>query len=158
MKKAVANFAVVMSFCFCTPTLAQQHSVADLAWMAGSWVGQLGSSTIEEIWSRPSANSVQASVRIGTGGMTTVHEFIVISQVDDSLVLSLQRWGPGYEPLGPVTRMTLVELTEQSVTFDADSTADIVRLTYRRKDEDTFEISVTMQDASEIVMTLTQLE
>lgn len=132
-----------------------QYSVADLSWMTGSWTGELGVSTVEEIWTTPSANSIQASVRILADGAAIVHEFIVITQKEGSLVLSLQQWGPGYEPLGPPSTMTLSEMTENSVTFDADESAAIKRLTYRRKDEQTFEIAVTTQDAPEFVIVLT---
>ena len=130
------------------------QSVADLNWMTGSWQGELGPSTIEEIWTTPSSNSIQASVRILASGSAIIHEFIVISQTAEGLVLSLQQWGPGYVPLGPATKMTLTESTENSVTFDADESANIRRLTYRRKDETTFEIAVTTQDAPEIVIVL----
>ena len=137
-----------------TSAFAQQ-SVADLSWMTGSWTGNIGPSTIEEIWTTPSANSIQASVRILAEGAAIVHEFIVITQEDDGLVLTLQQWGPGYAPLGPATKMTLSDMTENSVTFDADENASIKRLTYRRKDEQTFEIAVTTQEAPEIVIVLT---
>lgn len=123
--------------------------------MTGGWTGKLGPNTIEEIWTTPSSNSIQASVRILAEGAAVIHEFIVITQENDGFVLSLQQWGPGYVPLGPATKMTLVELTENSVTFDADESAAIKRLTYRRKDEGTFEIAVTTQDAPEFVMVLT---
>ena len=51
--------------------------------------------------------------------------------------------------------MTLSEMTENSVTFDAEESAAIKRLTYRRKDDQTFEIAVTTQDTPEIVIVLT---
>ena len=143
-----------LSIMVCTSAFAQQ-SVTDLGWMTGSWSGKLGPSTIEEIWTTPSANSIQASVRILADGATIVHEFIVITQTESGLVLSLQQWGPGYVPLGPATKMTLSELTENSVTFDAEESASIKRLTYRRRDEQTFEIAVTTQDSPEIVIVLT---
>ena len=137
-----------------TSAFAQQ-AVADLAWMTGSWSGKLGPSTIEEIWTAPSANSIQASVRILADGAAVVHEFIVITQEEEGLVLSLQQWGPGYVPLGPATRMNATELTENSVTFVAEESLSIKQLSYRRKDEITFEIAVTTVDAPEIVIVLT---
>lgn len=132
-----------------------QDSIADLSWMTGSWTGQMGPNTIEEIWTTPSSNSIQASVRILAGGAVAVHEFIVITQEEDGLVLFLQQWSPRYEPLGPATKMTLAAMTENSVTFDAEESAAIKRLTYRRKDEQTFEIAVTSQNAPEFVIVLT---
>lgn len=135
-----------------------QTSIADLGWMEGSWIGAMGPNTIEETWSRPSANSVQASVRISANGAVVIHEFIVISQVEDTLVLNLQQWAPGYKPIGPATTMRLEEMTENSVTFKAEEGAEIARLTYRRKDESTFEIAVTTKNAPEFVMSLTPLE
>lgn len=135
-----------------------EQSVKDLAFLTGSWSGKIGPSTIEEIWSKPTANAIQASVRIIADGKTSVHEFIVISQVGDEIELSLQQWGPGYVEMAPVTKMKLTELTENSISFKADESASITNLRYTRVAEDAFQIAVTSKGSPEFVIDLKPLE
>ena len=135
--------------------IAGESSVPGLSWMTGSWTGQLGPNTIEEIWSKPNSSSIQASVRIVNNDKTVVHEFIVITQTDDGIVLYLQQWGPDYSPLAPVTKMTMTEMTENSISFLADAGAAIEKLSYRRVDDNTFHIAVTSKGAPEMVIVLT---
>ena len=132
-----------------------EDTVVKLSWMTGSWIGQLGPNAIEEIWTKPNASSIQASVRIVNNDKTVVHEFIVITQTEDGIVLYLQQWGPDYSPLAPATKMTMTEMTENSISFLADEGAAIEKLSYRRVDDKTFHIAVTSKGASEMVIVLT---
>ena len=135
-----------------------EQSVKDLGWLTGSWTGQLGPNTIEEIWSAPTNNAIQASVRIIAGGNTSVHEFIVISQVGEDIELSLQQWAPGYVAMAPATKMKLIEMSENSISFEADESASITHLRYTRTAEDAFQIAVTTKDSPEFVIHLKPLE
>ncbi|MYD44402.1 MAG: hypothetical protein F4W90_11005 [Gammaproteobacteria bacterium] len=152
------HYLLLVASVLVSMSAAGEASVTDLDWMTGSWRGKMGPNIIEETWSKPSSNSIQASVRIIANEAAVIHEFIVISKVEDSLELALQQWAPGYAPLGPATKMKLVELTENSVTFKASEGAEIQQLTYRRRDEATFEIAVTTKSAPEFVMVLSPLD
>ena len=135
-------------------SLLANDSVEDLAWMTGSWIGKMGPNTIEEIWSNPKSGSMQATVRISSETSTLVHEVVVISEDGDSLVLHLQQWSAKFEPLAPATKMTLMERTENSITFAGDSEAMIQRLTYTRVSDVEFTISVTTRNQPEFIMSL----
>ena len=122
--------------------------VADLAWMTGSWAGPAGEGTLEENWSRPLDGSIASLVRMRSNGATTMIELIVIEEENDSLVLRLQQWDPGFEPRtpGPQT-MTLAGLEENSVSFEAVDEGGLAGLTFRRAG-DTFTVTVKTADGT----------
>lgn len=125
-------------------------TVADLAWMTGSWKGAMGPGTLEENWTKPDGGSMASLVR-GTGaGKTNMVELIVIEEFEGSLVLRLQQWNPGFVPrsAGP-QEMRLVEIAERKVGFEATGEGGLKKLTYTRPADDTFVVSVvTAQGAA----------
>lgn len=149
----VRVFALVSLFW--TSGLLAEESVSNLTWMTGSWIGSMGPSTIEEIWSKPKSGSMQATVRITTEAETLVHEVVVISEQQGTLVLYLQQWSPSFEPLGALTTMRLSSQSENSVTFEGEPSAMVQKLTYSRVADDQFTIAVTAKGQPEFVMQLT---
>lgn len=118
-------------------------SVAALAWMTGTWAGPVGSSELEENWTAPKAGAIQSLVRMTADGKTTMVEMIVIEEEDASLTLRLQQWDPGYKPRTPEPAvMRLVELGDNTVAFEAETSAAIAALRYTR-DGENFTIRVT---------------
>ena len=117
-------------------------SVAALAWMTGTWAGPVGAGVLEENWTVPKAGAIQALVRMTADGKTSMVELIVIEEEAGTLMLRLQQWDPGLKPRtdAPAT-MKLLELGEQSVTFEAVSEAQFATLGYAR-DGDAFTISI----------------
>ncbi|TDJ41272.1 MAG: hypothetical protein E2O61_00105, partial [Gammaproteobacteria bacterium] len=58
-------------------------TVADLAWMSGSWSGPAGPGTLEENWIHPVDGSIASLVRMTGGGTTSMVELIIIEEEDD---------------------------------------------------------------------------
>lgn len=118
-------------------------TVADLAWMTGSWSGALGPNTLEEHWTEPKGGTISALVRMTTADATPTMELIVIEQAGDTLVLRLQQWNPGWQPRtdGP-TVFRLVSVGERTVSWEAEGDAPISSLTYSRPADDQFVIAV----------------
>jgi hypothetical protein len=145
--------AAIAAVLFTLPAAAAgpAATVADLAWMTGSWKGAMGPGTLEENWTRPDAGSMASLVR-GTGaGKTNMIELIVIEESEGSLVLRLQQWNPGFQPRSPSPQeMRLVEIAERKVVFDAvGEGGGLKKLTYSRPADDTFVVSVvTAQGAA----------
>lgn len=123
-------------------------TVADIAWMTGNWVGNLGPNQLEENWITGEAGSIVAMVRITGDDATSMFEMITIEEVDGSLVLHLQQWDPGMvaRTEGP-QEMELVEITENSVKFKATSVGGMSALGYSHPDADTFIIHVENPDS-----------
>ena len=125
-------------------------SVADLAWMTGTWSGPVGGGNVlEENWTVPRAGSIQSLVRMTGPNGTSMVELIVIEEEEGTLRLRLQQWDPGMKPRteGPSV-MTLAELGENTVAFQAEEGAMFDRLRYTR-DGDSFTISITNPNGSQ---------
>ena len=134
---------------------AMAASIADLAWMTGTWSGAAGPGVLEENWTVPRDGSIQSVVRMTGGGQTSMVELIVIEEEDDTLVLRLQQWDPGMKPRteGP-TVMKLAEMGESTVAFEVVGEGMFSTLRYTR-DGDTFTISITNPDGSSFDLPLT---
>ncbi|MEQ8860837.1 MAG: DUF6265 family protein [Pseudomonadales bacterium] len=120
--------------------------MADLAWMAGSWVGPFGERTLEERWLQPAHDSIACLVRITGNGTTEMLELILIEQADGTLVFRVRQWFPGFIPRRPEPQvMALTAIGENRVSFSGTGDVDFSSLTYSRPKPDEFHIdAVTM--------------
>jgi hypothetical protein len=150
MRGTVLTFVFgFLIFCLITPAFTAAGGpagkVSDLIWMTGHWEGALrdAGTFLEENWARPKAGTIASLVRSTKGDTTTTMELLVIEEVEGSLVLHLQQWGPGYQPRpeGPVV-MKLVEIGKNKVVFEAVGESALRKLGYRREGKN-FIISVT---------------
>lgn len=150
--RRVLPWTLVAALACATSAGADQHpTVDDLAWMTGSWAGPVGGGmTLEENWILPVDGSIASLVRMTGNGATSMVEMIVIEEENDSLVLRLQQWDPGFVPRtpGPHT-LTLRELGDNRVSFEAGDEAAFRNLTYSRPEPDTFVIEVDMGGGQE---------
>lgn len=152
-KQTVGGAALALGLAF-APT-ATAASVADLAWMTGTWAGPIGPGELEENWTVPKAGSIQALVRMTGGGKTSMVELIVIEEEagDDgeaTLRLRLMQWNPGLvQRPGPHPAvMKLIDMGDNTVAFEAESEgAAIAKLRYTR-DGELFTISVGQPDGN----------
>ena len=154
MKKQIpACVALALGVLFAP--VASAASIADLAWMTGTYSGPAGPGVLEENWTVPRDGSIQSVVRMTAGGQTSMVELIVIEEEDDTLVLRLQQWDPGMKPRteGP-TVMKLTELGDNTVAFGVVGEGMFSTLRYTR-DGDTFTISITNADGSSFDIPLT---
>ena len=117
--------------------------VENLSWLTGSWDGQLGPNVLEENWSLPRAGSIASLVRqTGPDGMGMV-EMVFIEEANGTLELHLQQWDSGFVSRTPgAQKMTMSEMTENSITFLAVGDGGLAELKYSRPAEDAFHIDV----------------
>lgn len=115
---------------------AGKASLADLAWMTGDWQGTTPNGTLEEHWLVPRSGSMAALVRMTNGEATGMIELIVIEEENDSLVLRLQQWNPGFLPRTekPQT-LRLVSSEPNKVMFEAEGEGGLKTLAYSREGE-----------------------
>lgn len=143
-RKFMTSMALLVFTAFSGSSFAgPPATVADLAWMTGNWAGNLGPNQLEENWIMAEGGSIAAMVRITGAGTTNTFEMITIEEVDGSLVLHIQQWDPGMVARtdGP-QEMELVEITENSVKFEATSEGGMASLGYSHPDAETFIIHV----------------
>ena len=124
--------------------LSDDHAkVENLGWLTGSWDGQLGPNVLEENWSLPRSGSIASLVRqTGPDGMGMV-EMVFIEEVNGTLELHLQQWDSGFVSRTPgAQKMTMSDMTENSITFLAVGEGGLAELKYSRPAEDAFHIDV----------------
>ena len=122
-------------------------SVDDLGWMTGSWAGPFGEQTLEANWIRPEGGTIASLVRFTGENGTGMIELIIIEEVEDSLVLRVRQWFPGFVPRAPEPQtMILAEVGERRVGFASNGSGDFRTLTYSRPAPDVFNIDVETRD------------
>jgi Domain of unknown function (DUF6265) len=91
---------------------AANATVAQLAWLAGTWNGGAGPVSIEERWTPPAAGAMLAVSRTLKGDRMVAFEFLRIVERDGSLVYIAQPGGR------PPTEFTLTAISADSATFE----------------------------------------
>lgn len=135
--------------------VGDEPTVADLAWMTGSWIGPFGEQMLEENWNQPSAGTIACLVRITGDDQMRMLELILIEEVDNSLLFRVRQWLPGYVPRrAEVQLMTLAEISDRRVSFDGVGDSDFKRLTYSRPTEETFQIDVEPRQGDDFQIVL----
>ena len=134
----------------------EERSVSDLAWMSGAWVGPAGPGvTLEENWITPTSGSIASLVRMTGDGKTSMVELIVIEEENDTLVLRIQQWDPGFSPRTPSAQtMSLAEMGQNSVSFVSASEGGISTLGYSKAEDGSFNIDVETTDGAVFQLTL----
>ena len=136
--------------------LSDDHvKVTDLDWLTGSWDGQMGPAVLEENWSLPRAGTIASLVRqTGPDGMGMV-EMVYIEEAGGTLDLYIQQWDTGFVSRTPgAQKMTMSEMTENSVTFKAVGEGGLAQLKYSRPSIDAFHIDVVTAGGQEFTIKL----
>ena len=141
---------------------ADKPTVSDLAWMTGSWDGS-GDTVLEENWGLPRAGTIVSLVRQTGADGTMMVEIVSIEEANDTLDLYLQQWNVPFSPRSDqAQKMTLREMTDSSVTFDAVTEGGLKVLKYIRLDndkadpsDDEFHVDVTIASGQNFVIKLT---
>ncbi|MDA1266856.1 MAG: DUF6265 family protein [Planctomycetota bacterium] len=93
------------------PTPAKA-TIADLAWLAGAWVGTRGSSSLEERWSPPGGGAMLGVSRTIRGDKMVAFEYLRVVERDGGLVYVAQPGGSS------PTEFVLTELGTQRAVFE----------------------------------------
>ena len=99
----------------------ERGSIADLAWLAGSWKGDMEGQVAEETWSAPAAGAMMGMFRLLGEKGTSVFEFLLLEESQGNLHLRFQHVGPGYrvwEKERPL-EFRLVATHEKTFTFES---------------------------------------
>lgn len=116
--------------------------VADFAWMAGIWQGEIGGDFIEEQWSDPVGNVVMGMfrwVKGGRNGEIMLYELLSIEPGAEGPVLWLRHFGPrlvAREDKEGAVAFHLHSYKPGEATWDNRNPEDPTRLTFRREGED----------------------
>ena len=98
-------------FILCGPTYAQatntentlklaegqageKASAADMAWLAGSWIGTGLGGVSEEIWSKPNGGIMMGTYRLLKDGKPVFYEMLWLMEAEGTLILRLKHFSP----------------------------------------------------------------
>lgn len=108
-------------------------TIADLAWLAGEWKGDMAGQVAEETWSDPAAGAMMGMFRLLGEKKTSVFEFLLLEEGSDGIQLRFHHVGPGYkvwEKERPL-EFRLTAATDKVFTFESpDPTQSPTRILY----------------------------
>ena len=111
--------------------------------------------TLEENWIEATDSSIASLVRISGNGSTSMIELIVIEEENDSLVLRVKQWDPGFKPRTELPQtMTLVSVQENRVEFKPTAAVGFKSLAYSRPTPDTFVIELITAEGNPVKIPL----
>jgi hypothetical protein len=115
-------------------------TIADVAWIAGQWIGTgLGGDT-EEIWSPPLGNSMMGAFRLVKNGKVVFQEICTIVEEDGSVVLKVKHFDAnlkGWEEKDVSVNFPLVKLEDSTAYFDG--------ATFRKTKDGSLEVFVLIK-------------
>jgi hypothetical protein len=112
-----------------SPVRAQQATIPDLAWMAGSWTTGAGRQTIEEHWVEPASNALIGVGRTLADGRMVFFEFLRIEAKADGIVYIAQPGG------APPTEFRLTKWDGRTAMFENPQHDFPKRISYTKNDD-----------------------
>lgn len=115
-------------------------SVADVAWIAGSWAARALGGRAEEVWAPPRNGNMMGMFRLLGDEGVRFFEILTISEEDGSIFLRLKHFHPdlrGWEEKDEDQRFPLVELEEDAAFFSG--------LTFQRSGPDRLDVYVASE-------------
>jgi len=110
--------------------------IADLAWLAGRWVGNVGEDTIEESWNPPIGDCMVGSFRWVKKDAVWMYELLTVAEENGSLVLRFRHFDRGLIPWEekekPLT-FHLKSIKDGEAVFTINDPANPWTLVYRRE-------------------------
>jgi hypothetical protein len=121
---------------------AQRHTpargtIAQVAWLAGTWRGGDGPVRFEERWTPPAGDAMLAVSRTLKGDRMVTFEFLRIIERNGGLIYIAQPNG------GPPTEFTLTAITADSVTFENPAHDFPKTIRYRKRADGALEARVS---------------
>lgn len=118
-------------------TKSAQGTIAQVEWIAGTWVGTLETSSIEEQWTPPSGGAMLAISRTMRNNIMTEFEFLCISERDGSLVYTAM------PNAAAPTDFTLTHIDANSATFENPTHSFPKMIRYARQPDGTLEATIS---------------
>lgn len=95
-------------------------TIADVAWLAGTWRGEALGGQVEEIWSHPSGGAMMGMFKLLRVGRPGLYEFELIVEEEGSLTLKLKHFNAdlaSWEEKEEYVSFPLVKLEEGAAWF-----------------------------------------
>jgi hypothetical protein len=120
-------------------------TLADVAFMAGHWVGGDPGDLSEEVWSAPEGDSMVGMWRYVAKGRTRIYEILILTAEGPNVVLRIRHFDPklvAREEKDGAVELPLVGKGKREAVFEGPEydVKGTVRLAYRGGEEGTLEV------------------
>ena len=122
------------------PEVRPAATLADVAWLAGSWTGTAFGQRFEEVWNPPSAGSMVGMFKLYQGDEVSFYEILLLIEEEGSLAIRVKHFSPefvSWEDKTDYVSFPLVRVDEDAVHFSG--------LSFYRIDEDTIDGYIVMK-------------
>lgn len=129
-------------------------TVADLAWLAGRWVGPGFDGVVEELWLEPAGGTMVGMARVVSGGRFVVLEPLLLEDEAGKLVYRWRHFGPGLEPWEEEPLVYRLERSgDEEAVFEALTRVEgrPHRIAYRRRGR-SLEVTLEGWDGAEPIV------
>jgi hypothetical protein len=149
MTSCVAAAVLVMGLAAQEPFTARRlgdkpsppATLADVAWLAGHWVGDGLGGVSEETWSPARAGTMMGTYRLVKDGKPVFYEFLLLAEENGTLAMKLKHFNPdfsGWEEKTGFVTFKLVAVEPRAAHFDG--------LSYVREGEDEMRIYLILRE------------
>jgi hypothetical protein len=103
------------------PSTRVPATIDQMAWLAGSWVGEGLGGTVEETWNDPSGGTMVGLFKLVHGEEPSIYEIELIAEEEGTLVWKVKHFNPDFsawEEKTDFTSFRLVKIEERAAYFD----------------------------------------
>lgn len=122
---------------------AAAGDLADLAWIAGTWSGEMDGSTIEEQWSAPAGGAMMGMFRWVKGGKVLIYEFLLLESDPAGVTLRFRHFEPGligWEEKNAPLVLKPIAGGPGEAAFEGGEPGNPLKLVYRRTGDRTMTV------------------
>ena len=102
------------------PEARPEATLADVAWLTGSWAGEAFGGTFEQVWNPASAGSMVGLFKLMNGGAVNFYEILLLVEEEGSLSLKVKHFTPDFvawEEKDDYTRFRFVSADDNAIHF-----------------------------------------
>ena len=102
------------------PDARPEATLADVAWLTGSWAGEAFGGTFEQVWNPASAGSMVGLFKLMNGGAVNFYEILLLVEEEGSLSLKVKHFTPDFvawEEKDDYTRFRFVSADDNAIHF-----------------------------------------
>lgn len=125
-------------------SFSAEPQLSDVAWLAGSWRGNLHGGKIEEVWTPQQGGVMMGMFRmLNPKGQANLYEFQIIEETAEGVHLRIKHFNralKGQEEREKFVDFKLTQASAHQATFEATEEDARVTLIYKRHDDGHLEI------------------
>lgn len=152
--KTIKPFIIFFSIFLFTYVIHSQEksfSLNELKWLSGHWKGEAFGGAAEEIWSKPSSNSMMGMFRLQYDNVDRLYEFLLIEQSGSGISMKFKHIKPGYDEIEdePIL-LFLKNLNSAFAHFENDDKSLIIKYNLLTEDSVKIELTSTKNGKTEV--------